>query len=132
MAPSSSKVASRKFWDRKIWRSIGATQRFDRNEGRPKLWQVGWIRGFSLELAFANLGREILRPEFLAGYRRNAAFRLRRGVARAKSSRYSALDSCVRGAAGANALSTEKKGQKKKIARVSPCFYEQKSPRRVV
>ena len=37
---------------------MGATQRFDRNAGRPKLWQVGWIRGLSLELAFANLGRE--------------------------------------------------------------------------
>ena len=58
MEPSSSKVASRKFWERKIWRSIGATQRFDCNAGRPKLWQVGRIRGLSLELAFANLGRE--------------------------------------------------------------------------
>ena len=50
--------APRNFWERKIWRSIGATQRFDRNAGGPKLWQVGWIRGLPSGLAFANLGRE--------------------------------------------------------------------------
>ena len=58
LEPSSAKVAPRKFWERKIWRSIGATQRFDRNAGSPKLWQVGWIRGLPSGLAFANLGRE--------------------------------------------------------------------------
>ena len=58
LEPSSSKVAPRNFWERKIWRSIGATQRFDRNAGGPKLWQVGWIRGLPSGLAFANLGRE--------------------------------------------------------------------------
>ena len=58
LEPSSSKVAPRKFWERKIWRSIGATQRFDRDAGGPKLWQVGWIRGLPSGLAFANLGRE--------------------------------------------------------------------------
>ena len=41
-----------------MWPSIGATRRFDHNAGSPKLWQVGCIRGVSLELAFANLGRE--------------------------------------------------------------------------
>ena len=46
------------FGTKKIWRSIGATQRFDCNAGGPKLWQVGRVRGLSLELAFANLGRE--------------------------------------------------------------------------
>ena len=86
LEPSSSKVAPRNFWERKIWRSIGATQRFDRNAGGPKLWQVGWIRGLPSGLAFANL--KILRTEFLARHRRHAAFRLRRGGARAKSSRY--------------------------------------------
>ena len=75
-----------KLLGRKIWRSIGATQRFDRNAGGPKLWQVGWIRGLPSGLAFANL--KILRTEFLARHRRHAAFRLRRGGARAKSSRY--------------------------------------------
>ena len=50
--------APRNFSERKIWRSIGATQRFDRNAGGPKLCQVGWIRGLPSGLAFANLGRE--------------------------------------------------------------------------
>ena len=68
---------------------------------------------FAFGACFANLGREILGTEIFAKHGRHAAFRLRRGVARAKSSRYSALDSCVCGAAGANALSTDKKGQKK-------------------
>ena len=94
MEPSSSKVAPRKFWERKIWQRIGATQRFDHNAEGPKLWQVGCIRGFSLELAFANLGREILGTEIFEKHGCHAAFRLRRGAARAKSSRYSALDSC--------------------------------------
>ena len=58
LEPSSSKVAPRKFWERKIWRSMGATRRFDRNAGGPKLWQVGCIRGLPSGLAFANLGRE--------------------------------------------------------------------------
>ena len=29
--------------------SMGAMQRFDRNAGGQKLWQVGWIRGLLLE-----------------------------------------------------------------------------------
>ena len=69
LEPSSSKVAPRNFWERKIWRSIGATQRFDRNAGGPKLWQVGWIRGLPSGLVALKSGRRPLprRARALAG-----------------------------------------------------------------
>ena len=54
LEPSSSKVAPRNFWERKIWRSIGATQRFDRN-ARPKV-VASWLDS---RLAFGTCFRQL-------------------------------------------------------------------------
>ena len=57
---------------------------------------------------------KILRTEFLARHRRHAAFRLRRGGARAKSLRYIAPGFVAFAGRGAQNLKYRKKGSKKK------------------
>ena len=100
--PSSSKGGPRKFWNQKFRRSVGATQRLKHDAGsQSPTWSA-----------------KILATEIFEKHGRHAAFRLRRGGARAKSSRYIAP-----GFARLRGRGRERAKYRRKRPRVLPCFY---------
>ena len=98
---------SAKILEPEISQSMGATQRWKHDAGNQKLWEIPGIRGLSPEPSSANLVRDKLaNGNFCEAWAPRRVGRTTRGAKNNGKFR----DSCVCGAAGANALSTEEKG----------------------
>ena len=82
-------LGPRKFWKRKLLRSMGATQRLRRDAGSQKFCKVRRIRGSSWDLCcckvvfgtffFEGRSAKILEPEISAKHGRHAAFAAQHG-----------------------------------------------------